>query len=124
MFSYIYTSLFKTSFISVIYFFLILQISSISSLSICTFFLTLDQRLKTGAPRGRYLSSEGQELFERHLFCTKYGCKIKYIFWQALSFVEMFTYHLVPNYKQHISSPAKVRKVCYSLAELFVKPVY
>jgi hypothetical protein len=28
---------------------------------------------------------------------------------------------LVPNYKQHILSPAKVRKVCYSLDELYVK---
>jgi hypothetical protein len=28
---------------------------------------------------------------------------------------------LAPNYKQHILSPAKVRKVCYSLAELCVK---
>jgi hypothetical protein len=27
-------------------------------------------------------------------------------------------------YKQHILSPAEVRKVCYSLAELYVKPVY
>jgi len=42
--------------------------------------------------------------------------------------LKYFTYHLVPvlapNYKQHILSPAKVRKVCYSLAELYVKSVY
>jgi hypothetical protein len=41
--------------------------------------------------------------------------------------LQYFTYHLVlalaPNYKQHILSPAKVRKVCYSLAELHVKPL-
>jgi hypothetical protein len=31
---------------------------------------------------------------------------------------------LVPNYKQHTLSPTKVRKVCYSLAELHVRCVY
>jgi hypothetical protein len=31
---------------------------------------------------------------------------------------------LVPNYKQHNLSPAKVRKACYLLAELYVKSVY
>jgi hypothetical protein len=31
---------------------------------------------------------------------------------------------LAQNYKQHILSPAKVRKICYSLAELYVKAVY
>jgi hypothetical protein len=39
-----------------------------------------------------------------------------------------FTYHsvpvLAPNYKQHILSSAKLRKECYSLAELYVKCVY
>jgi hypothetical protein len=40
-----------------------------------------------------------------------------------------FTYHLVvpilaPNYKQHILSPAKFRKLCYSLAKLYVISVY
>jgi hypothetical protein len=39
-----------------------------------------------------------------------------------------FTYHLVPvlarNHKQHILSPAEVRKVRYSLAELYVRSVY
>jgi hypothetical protein len=29
-----------------------------------------------------------------------------------------------PNYKQRILSPAKFRKVCYSLPELYVKSVY
>jgi hypothetical protein len=60
-------------------------------------------------------------LYETYLFLTKYGRKIKYIFWQALCLVEIFC-HLIsilaPNYKQHILSPAKDRKVCYSLAEL------
>jgi hypothetical protein len=31
---------------------------------------------------------------------------------------------LAPNYKQHILSPAEVRKVCYSLAERYVRSVY
>jgi hypothetical protein len=31
---------------------------------------------------------------------------------------------LAPNYKQHILSPVEVRKLCYSLAELYVKFVY
>jgi hypothetical protein len=39
--------------------------------------------------------------------------------------LKYFTYHLVlvlaPNYKQHILSPAKHRKVCYSLSELYAK---
>jgi hypothetical protein len=42
--------------------------------------------------------------------------------------LKYFTYHLVPvldpNYKQHILSPANVRKVCYSLDELYVGCVY
>jgi hypothetical protein len=39
--------------------------------------------------------------------------------------LKYFTYHLVPveimatNYKQHILSPTKVRKVCYSLVERY-----
>jgi hypothetical protein len=31
---------------------------------------------------------------------------------------------LAPNNKQHILSPAKLRKVCYLIAELYVKSVY
>jgi hypothetical protein len=53
----------------------------------------------------------------------KYGYKVKYIFW-----LKYFTYHsvlvLAPKYKQHSLSPARVRKVCYSLAELYVRSVY
>jgi hypothetical protein len=46
------------------------------------------------------------------------------------AWLKYFTYHfllvsiLAPNYKQHILSPAKVRKVCYSLAELYVRFFY
>jgi hypothetical protein len=29
-----------------------------------------------------------------------------------------------PNYKQHTLSPAEVRKVCYSVAQLYIKSVY
>jgi hypothetical protein len=35
--------------------------------------------------------------------------------------VEIFYLSLTPNYKQHILSPFKVRKVCYSLAKLYVR---
>jgi hypothetical protein len=39
-----------------------------------------------------------------------------------------FTYHLepilAPNNKQHILSSDKLREVCYSLAGLYIKPVY
>jgi hypothetical protein len=56
----------------------------------------------------------------------KYEHQIKYIFWFA--WLEYFTHHLVPvlalNYKQQILLLAEVRKVCYSLAELYVKSVY
>jgi hypothetical protein len=31
---------------------------------------------------------------------------------------------LAPNYKQHTLSPAEIRDVCYSLAELYVRSVY
>jgi hypothetical protein len=39
-----------------------------------------------------------------------------------------FTFSLVsvlaPNYKQHNLSSAKLRKICYSLSELYVRSVY
>jgi hypothetical protein len=42
--------------------------------------------------------------------------------------LKYFAYHLIqvlaPNYKQHVLSPAKFTKLRYSLAELYVKPVY
>jgi hypothetical protein len=37
---------------------------------------------------------------------------------------ELLVPKLAPNYKLHILSPAKVRKVRYSLAELYVRYVY
>jgi GH25 family lysozyme M1 (1,4-beta-N-acetylmuramidase) len=44
------------------------------------------------------------------------------------AWLKYFAYHLVPvlasNYKQNVLSQAKVRKVCYSLAEHYVKSVY
>jgi hypothetical protein len=44
------------------------------------------------------------------------------------AWLKYFTYCLVlvlaPNYKQHILSPAEVRKVCYSLADLYINCVY
>jgi hypothetical protein len=54
--------------------------------------------------------------------------KGKIIFDMHFAWLQYFTYHLVPvlapNCKQHILSPAEVRKLCYSLAELYVKYVY
>jgi hypothetical protein len=56
--------------------------------------------------------------------------KIGYIFCYALSLLEIFHLSLsslpvlVPNYKQHILSSAKGRKVCYSLTELYFKSVH
>jgi hypothetical protein len=51
-----------------------------------------------------------------------------FYFDRHFAWLKYFSYHLVPvlapNYKQHILSPAKVRKVCYSLTELYVKSVY
>jgi hypothetical protein len=43
-------------------------------------------------------------------------------FGRHFAWYKYFTYHpvlvLSPNYKQQILSPAKIRKICYSLAEL------
>jgi hypothetical protein len=60
----------------------------------------------------------------------KYGRRTKYIgyFDRQFAWLKYFTYHLVPvlapSYKQHILSPAKVREVCHSLAELYGKSIY
>jgi hypothetical protein len=47
---------------------------------------------------------------------------------RLFAWLKRFTYHLVPvlapNCKQHILSPAEVIKLCYSLAELYVKCDY
>jgi hypothetical protein len=49
-------------------------------------------------------------------------------FGRHFAWLKSFTYHsvtvLAPNYKQHILSPAKIKIVCYSLAEHYVKSVY
>jgi hypothetical protein len=51
-----------------------------------------------------------------------------YILLGTLLFFKYFAYHLVtvlaPNYDQHILLPAKVRKVCYSVAEIYVTSIY
>jgi hypothetical protein len=58
----------------------------------------------------------------------KYGRKTNIYFGRQFAWLKYFTYHLLPvlapNYKQHILSPAEVRKVCYSVAELYVRSVY
>jgi hypothetical protein len=52
----------------------------------------------------------------------------KIYFERHFTWLKHFTYRLVPvlapNYKQHILSPTKVRKVCYSLHELYVRCDY
>jgi hypothetical protein len=52
----------------------------------------------------------------------------KTYFFRHLALITDFTYHLVPvlapDYNQHIFSPAKLRKVRYSLTELCVETVY
>jgi hypothetical protein len=55
--------------------------------------------------------------------------QVKYTFYRHFAWFKYFTYCLVvltltTNYKQHILFPAKVIKVCYSLAELHTKSVY
>jgi hypothetical protein len=46
----------------------------------------------------------------------------------TFAWLKYFTYRLVPilapNYKQHILSPPKVKKICYSFVELYAKSVY
>jgi hypothetical protein len=53
------------------------------------------------------------------------GARCNIYFDRHLAWFKYFTYQLVlvlsPNYKQNILRPPKVRKVCYSLAELHVK---
>jgi hypothetical protein len=80
------------------------------------------QNCRVGPPWGRTWSSGGPQMFvwETYLFWTK---------WAQFASLKYFTYHIVvsvltPNYKQHFFLPAKIRKVCYSFAELYVKSVY
>jgi hypothetical protein len=47
---------------------------------------------------------------------------------RQFAWLKYFTHYLVPvlapNYKQHILLLAKVRKVCYLVAELYVRSAY
>jgi hypothetical protein len=56
------------------------------------------------------------------------GARQNIYFGRHFAWLKYFTYHLVPvpapNYKQHILLLAEVRKVCYSVAELYVRYVY
>jgi hypothetical protein len=45
------------------------------------------------------------------------------IIWTSFGFKGLIPL-LTPNYKQHILSPAKMIKPCYSLGEIYVKYVY
>jgi hypothetical protein len=83
------------------------------------------------APQGVPLVLWGVRVdyMKTYLLLIKCGCKVKYIYLDKhFARLKYCTYRLVPvlasNYKQHILSPAKVRKVCFSLAELCVKCVY
>jgi hypothetical protein len=55
---------------------------------------------------------------------------MRYIFGLVLCLAEIFYLSLMlvpilaPNYKQHVLSPAKVRKAFYSLAELYIISVH
>jgi hypothetical protein len=66
---------------------------------------------------------EGHICFERSTGVTYNICSGRHFAW-----LTYFTYYLVSvlaaNYKQHIMLPAKLRKVCYSFPELYVKSVY
>jgi hypothetical protein len=59
---------------------------------------------------------------------NKIWTKDKIYFGGHFAWLKYFTYLLVPvlapNYRQHILSPTVVGKVCYPLAELYVKCVY
>jgi hypothetical protein len=59
---------------------------------------------------------------------NKIWAQDKIYFGRHFAWLKYFTYHLqlvlAAKYKQHILSPAKVRKICYSLAELYVRYVY
>jgi hypothetical protein len=74
-------------------------------------------------------SGEGGELIVRGTFIlNEIRVQGKIHFDWHFTWLKYFTYRLVavlaPNYKPHILSPAKVRKVYYSLAEIYVKCVY
>jgi hypothetical protein len=79
-------------------------------------------------PRGRcWCSGGGGVVYKFTLNELREQHKIHILV--ALCLVEMFFLSLsvsvlAPNYKKHIFSPAEVRKVCYSIAELYVKSVY
>jgi hypothetical protein len=65
----------------------------------------------------------GASLYEGHIYFQR-NMDVRNNIYSGRHFawLKYFTYRLVPvlapNYKQHILSPAKVRKVFYSLAEL------
>jgi hypothetical protein len=56
------------------------------------------------------------------------GIRQNIYFGRHFARLKYFTYHLVPvlapNCKQHILSPAKVRNVCCSLAEPYVRCLF
>jgi hypothetical protein len=68
-------------------------------------------------------------LYEGHIYLGRNMSATENIYFgRHFAWLKYFTYRLVtvlaPNYKQHILSPAKLRKVSYLLAELYVRSVY
>jgi hypothetical protein len=83
-----------------------------------------------GVPPGGSINPLGSAswLYEGHnYFEWNMGARWNIYFARHFAWLKYFTYRLVPilapNYKQHILSPAKVRKVWYWLAELYVRSV-
>jgi hypothetical protein len=81
------------------------------------------------ATRGALLVLWGERVVcMRDIFILNEVWKQHKTFLKHFAWMTYFTFHLVtvlaPNYKQHILSSAKLRKVCYSLPGLYVRSVY
>jgi hypothetical protein len=67
-------------------------------------------------------------LYEGHTYFERNLSQDKTYFGTHPAWLKGFTYHLVPVlvpiYKQHILSSAKLRTVCYSLPQIYVNSVY
>jgi hypothetical protein len=67
---------------------------------------------------------EGHVYFEWNMDARENICFDRHFAWLKYFNYQLVVPVLAPNYKQHILSPAEVRQLCYSLAELHVKCVY
>jgi hypothetical protein len=101
---------------------------------LCTFisvvFCLVERSSNCGAPPGGAVGPLDVLLvFMRDIFVMKQiWAQGNIYFGRHLSWLKYFTYHLMPalasNYTHHVLSPAEVRYVFYSLADLYVKSVY